>query len=324
MGKRRSQPVDAYANSSSMRRICGAAASVNVKKASFLLTLAFVSFTAWSCTAVRTNQFRQFSQAGVSYSGAVTDLLNASGAAAIDTDSMVLVKARQPLSTADRSAAVLEHNQALRERLAILGDLRRHARLLSSYFEVLGTLADSNAPSQVGSAAEGVVQALGKLHPSIQNAKVGHTPVAEFIGSVSQIAVAHFKAAALENELKKRAQTIERELDLQQAALSALAQEMRVDLQAQIQQQESNDIVMPFVKDGPLPEAWSGERKEILQSQISLASVDAAADAARNLKITFVALAEGRFQLVDVPSVLSEINEVITLIEKVQGKQEKQ
>lgn len=323
MGRRSSQPVDAYANSVSVRKSCGTDLPVNLRKAPILVTLAIVSFIASSCAAMRMNQFKQFSQAGISYSGAVTDLLAASGAAAIDTDSMVLVKTRQPLSTAERSAAIIEHNKTLRERLAILGDLRRHARLLSSYFEVLGTLADSNAPSQVGTAAESVVQALGKLDTSIQNAKVGHTPVADFVGSVTQIAVAHFKAAALENELKKRAQTIERELDLQQAALSAVAQEMRVDLQAQIQQQESNDIVMPFVKDGPLPDAWSKERKEILQSQISLASVDAAADAAKKLKIAFVALAEGRFQLVDVTSVLSQISEVVTLIEKVQGKQEK-
>ena len=97
-----------------------------------------------------------------------------------------------------------------------------------------------------------------------------------------------------------------------------------MDLQAQIQQQESNDVVMPFVKDGPLPGAWSNERKEILQSQISLASVDAAADAASKLKIAFVALAEGRFQLVDVPTLISEVSEVVSLIEKIQGRQERQ
>ena len=324
MRKRSSQPVDAYINPASARKGSATNPPVNLGKTPVALTLSFMCCIASSCAAMKTSQFKQFSQAGISYSSAVTDLLDASGAAAIDTDSMVLVKTRQPLSTTERGAAIIEHNKTLRERLAILGELRRHARLLSSYFEVLGTLADSNAPSQVGSAAEGVVQALGKLDTSIQNAKVGHTPVADFVGSVTQIAVGHFKAAALESELKKRAQTIERELDLQQAALSAIAQEMRVDLQAQIQQQESNDIVMPFVRDGLLPDTWSKERKEILQSQISLASVDAAADAAKKLKIAFVALAEGRFQLVDIPSVLSQISEVVALIEKVQGKQEKQ
>jgi hypothetical protein len=287
-----------------------------------VLVLMSLSLMASSCAAVRINQFKQFSQAGTSYSNAVVDLLDASASPAIDTDSMELVKDRESFTTEKRKNAILDHNKALRERLLILGDLKRHARLLSSYFEVLGTLAESNAPSEVGSASEGVVQALGKLHPSIQNAEIGHASVASFVGGVTQIVVGHFKAAALESELKKRAPTIERELDLQQAALSALAEQMRVDLQAQLNQQESNDIVLPFVTDGPLPGSWSGERKQILQSQLSLASVNAAADAARKLKIAFVALAEGRFQLVDVPTLLGQISEVVSLIEKIEGKQQ--
>ena len=47
------------------------------------------------------------------------------------------------------------------------------SQLLQSYFEALGALAGSNAPSGIGGAAEGVVKSLGALHPSIQNAKVG-------------------------------------------------------------------------------------------------------------------------------------------------------
>ncbi len=276
-----------------------------------------------SCAA-RTNQFRQFSQAGVAYSNAVTVLIDESGSTAIDADSMVLVKARSSLPATNRGNEILEHNKLLKDRLAILGALRRHARLLTSYFEALGALAESDKPSQIGTAAEGVVQALGKLHPAIENAKVGELPVAGFVGSVTKITVAHFRAVALEDELKKRGQTVERELELQQAALRALAQQMRTDLQAMIQQQESGEVVIPFAADGPLPGSWSNDRKEILQSQLSLVSVDAAADAATKLKVAFVALAEGRFQLVDVPTLVGEINEIVSLIESIQGKQQKQ
>src|SRR5215831_8719455 len=276
-----------------------------------------------SCAAVRTNHFKQFSQAGVAYSNAVTVLVEESGSTAIDADSMVLVKARSHLSVADRSEAILEHNRLLRERLAILGDLKRHARLLGSYFEALGALAESDKPSQIGAATEGVVQALGKLHPSIQSAKIGNAPVADFVGGITKIVVAHFKAAALEDELKKHGQTIERELELQQGALRALAQQMRTDLQAQIQQHESTEVVVPFARDAPLPGGWADDRKGILRSQMSLASVDAAADAATKLKIAFVALTEGQLQLVDVPTLVAEINAIVTLIESVQGKPSK-
>jgi len=280
--------------------------------------------TLASCAAVRTNQFRQFSQAGGAYSNAVTVLIDESGSTAIDADSMVLVKTRPSIPEGARGNTIDQQNKLLRERLAILGDIKRHSRLLRSYFEALGALAESDKPSEIGTAAEGVVQSLGKLHPSIENAKVGNLPVAGFVGGVTKITVAHFRAAALEDELKKRDQTIERELELQQAVLRALAQQMRTDLQAMILQQEFNEVDIPFVKDAPLPGSWSTDRKEILQTQISLASVDAAADAATKLKVAFVALAEGRFQLVDVPTLVGEINEIVALIESVQGKQPKQ
>ena len=40
---------------------------------------------------------------------------------------------------------------------------------------------------------------------------------------------------------------------------------------------------------------------------------------ARKLKLSFIALAEGRAQLVDVPAMVSDINDILTLMEKVKG-----
>jgi hypothetical protein len=273
-----------------------------------------------SCATARLNYFKQFSHAGIAYSDAVGVLLDKAGTAAIDTDSMVLTKARPQLSLEEKKAAIVEQNRLLRERLDLLGGVKRHARLLRSYFEALGTLAESDAPSGIGTAAEGVVRAMGRLHPKIENAKVGATPVSNFIGSVTNIAVAHFKVAALESELKMRAATIERELDLQQAALSAIAEELRTDLTAQLQQQESKEVVLPYVKDDPLPDDWAKRRREALRAHVSLASADAAADAAGKLKITFVALSEGRYEFVDVPALIDDINEIIALMEEVKGR----
>lgn len=107
--------------------------AVSAWKVPVVLALTLLSLIASSCGAVRTNQFKQFSQAGVSYSTAVIGLLDASGSTAIDTDSMELVKDRQPLTTELRSTAILRHNEELRKRLVILGEMKRHARLLSSY-----------------------------------------------------------------------------------------------------------------------------------------------------------------------------------------------
>jgi len=288
----------------------------------FLGVLLFIILVLPSCAA-RNNQFKQFSQAGIAYGKAVTVVLDEAGTAAIDTDSMVLEKSRPDLSSEERGPEITQHNKLLRERLRLLEDLKRHARLLTSYFEALAALAEGGRPSGVSTAAEGVVASLAKLHSGIADAKIGGASISSLIGPIAGIAVGRFKSKALENELKKRAETIDRELELQKAALTAVAGQLRTDLQAQIQQEESQEVVLPFVRNDPLPKSWSDRRKEMLRTQVSLASVDSAADAAERLRIAFIALAEGRSQSLEFESVVSELNALVQLIEHAQGQEQK-
>jgi len=272
-----------------------------------------------SCARARLNHFRNFSQAGAAYTRAVSVVLDEAGATAVEANSLLAV-ADRPLSEKERGEFINKNNELMRARLAILGDLKRHAQLLRSYFDALAALADGDASSGVGTAAQGAVQSLGTLHPRIAKASVGGLSVASLVGSVAKIVVARFQVAALEKELKANAQTIERELDLQRAALSAIARILRTDLQIQVQQRESQEVVIPYVKDAALAPAWRQRRRELLVAQASVTSADAAVEAARQLQLAFVALSEGRGRLVDVPAMISDINDILTLIEKVKGE----
>ena len=104
--------------------------------------------------------------------------MDEAGDTAIDTDTLLLQKARPSLASGtgkdSRGKTIIDHNQLLRERLSLLSDLRRHASLLQSYFEALGSLSQSDAPSGIGTAAGSVVTALGGLNSKIKNAKVGN------------------------------------------------------------------------------------------------------------------------------------------------------
>jgi hypothetical protein len=272
-------------------------------------------------TTARISQFDQFAEAGKAYADAVTILTEEAGNAAIDTDSLVLIKARDRLSSEnERKSVVLEHNELLKERLQLLRDISRHALLLKSYFVALSSLAQSDAPSGIGTAAEGVVNSLGQVSEQIKTAKIGGGTVSEFVGTGTTIAIAQFQRSALETELKNRAVTIARELDLQQAVLQAIATEMQTDLEA-IFVQEANEIVVSYKSDLPLPGGWSARRKGILSATVSLASAEAAADAAKNLKLSFVALVENRLQLLNVDALMKDIDEILTLIEKINAKE---
>lgn len=281
-----------------------------------------VALSVGACTTARVNQFNSFAKAGGAYTEAVGPFLEEAGAAAISTDTMVLLKARDVTPAAQRGQLIIGHNNLLRERLALLGDIKRHATLLRTYFEALGALAESDAPSGIGNAAEGVVKSMGRVNKEIASAKVGELDVSSFAGQVAKISVANFQRAALERELKERGPTIERELDLQHAAITAVAEQLRTDLQAQLLQQESREVVLPFAGSGSLPSGWAGKRETVLRANLTLASASAAADAAKQLQIAFVALVEGRIESTDLSLLINEMSEIVALIGAIKGKQE--
>jgi len=276
------------------------------------------------CASAKINQFSRFAELGCGYSEAVSGLTREAGNVAIDADSAALMKAREPLTPEERGETIIKHDKLLSERVTQLRDLRRHTQLLRSYFQALAALAKSDAPSGIGAASEDVVKSLGKMSDRIKNAKVGDLPVSEFIGPLVKITVAQFQSAALGKELRVRAPIIERELDLQQAALQAIAEQMRTDLEVLQAREEALDVVDPFraTKDS-LPSDWTKRRKELLNTQISLDSVDAGVELARNFKLSFVSLVENRLDLSDVEMMFGDINEVLTLIEDIQGTKPK-
>jgi len=288
------------------------------------LILLTICFLLSGCASAKTNQFSRFAELGFAYSEAVTGLTKEAGNVATDADSAALMKAREHLTPTERGKTIIDHNKLLRERIGLLRDVRRHTQLLRSYFQTLAALARSDEPSGIGAASEDVVKSLGKMSDRIKNAKVGALPVSEFIGPVVKITVAQFQRGALEKELRVRASFIERELDLQQAVLQAIAEQMRTDLEVLQTREEALEVVDPFrAATNSLPSDWTKRRKEVLNAYVSLDAVDAGAELARNLKLSFLALVENRLDPSDFGILFKDINEILTLIEDIQGTKTK-
>lgn len=277
------------------------------------------------CASGRVNQFKNFAQAGIAYSDSIETLTKRAGETAVDADSLILMKRRKNLSPDERGSEIVKYDELLKERFVILGNLRRHAQLLKSYFVSIAGLANSNAPSDIGTSTEQMVNAIETLGSEIKKSqKISDGTNAQYAGGIAKIAIAHFQNAALEQELRKRSKTIEREIDLQQAAFEAMAGQIRTDIQVVLNTQELNEVVSPF-KDSKeeLPKDWAERRREILLSNLSLGAIDAASDAAKNMKTAFVSLVENRFTETDYQALIKDVNEIIDLVEKAQGKDKK-
>ena len=272
-----------------------------------------------ACSTARVNQFKQFAEAGIAYVEAVDALTREAAGASVNADSAVLARTRSAVAQDDRARTVLEHNQLLKQRIGILADLRQHAGLLGAYFVSLGAMTDPDAPAEVGQAAAQFVESLGAVGGRLRTARVGDLAVDDFTGKVVEISVANFRQAQLERELRLRAPTLARELDLQHAAMRAVVEAMATDIGVVLRHQEQTDVVDPYRGNAKLPKTWAKRRREILTASTAVASADSAAVAARKLGEAFVALAENRFGAVEYLAVMGEIRRTLDLIAAVRG-----
>lgn len=291
----------------------------NPSRRKILWVLLALCLITVSCTP-RTNQFQEFSNAGVAYTDAAEQLIEAATIVAIDADTLLLVESRDVLSLGDRSDQILAANDAVKVRILILRDLLRHARLLRSYFQSLSALAESTSPTTIGEATSGVVENILELGNGIDT----DLELGAIASTGASLVVGQFRNAALEQELRSRAATIERELALQETAMAAIAAAMEEDLTIMLQRRESAVVVLPYVRDGTLPGNWGVQRKEVLMAALDLEAARAAESAARQLRTAFIALVEGRFQPADLSALNTDLAKVVSLLELLQGDTEGQ
>jgi hypothetical protein len=280
--------------------------------------LVLVSLLLGGCTS-RINHFKNFSDAGVIYADTMNKLLGEAGGVSIDGDSAVLLETRSGLSTGfdgERDKTFDQHNKLLQKRLNILGDIRDHTLLLKSYFEALAALAGSDVGTGISTATQGIVSQLDQLNPKITNAKLGAAPIGALIGPVTELLVASFQQAVLDEELKANSNTIERELALHVAAIKSVAAIWKTDHQVILSGQDIENRNL-FLQNKALPGNWAKTRKAILVSGNSLELVDSATMAAENLKITFENLVENKVSAEDIPLIFNDLNKVMDLIELV-------
>lgn len=286
----------------------------------FILTMAVALLSG--CATQRINQFKNFANAGKAYSEAMVVLTKEAGHAAIDADSAILMLSRKNWDSNEREDNILENTEELKKLLSVMSDLRKHTLLLKKYFTALSKLAESDAPSGIGEEATNLVAELGKISPKIKDARIGEANVSDFIKIAVPLFVAHFQQKALEDELNRNGKVIEEELELQKAVLTIMADELKGDFEVILNQKELIEVDKPFINDKPLPKDWKKNRREVLSAYVSMASVENATKAAKELKKAFIALVENKMEPEDFENLFADISAMINLIELVQKNKE--
>ena len=81
----------------------------------------------------------------------------------------------------------------------------------------------------------------------------------------------------------------------------------------------SSEVIQPYCNPAEnLPGNWLDNRQELLTKTLTSSAAANAAEAAKSLKLAFVALVEDRLDLASIQAIIREANELLALVEKIQ------
>jgi hypothetical protein len=263
--------------------------------------------------------------AGVAFADAMPKLYDAFFLLAVQVDSLELAQQRP----AERDTEVLlqaldDSNADFKNTIGIIGDLKRHNMLLKSYFVAFRDLASAETGGEIPGAAKKAVENLSAVGTQITGENFLGNNLSTLIEPVAAYAVTVAKAAALRAEFEARGAVINREIAIQEEAISIVAQRMIADRERILIETTGNPLTEEFTTnfDRPLADDWWRRRADYLKLVIEVDEVTRAESAVRNLRIAWESMAAGRDQAATVDDILADLAAVTAFSEKVIALQE--
>lgn len=295
------------------------------KRLLYLMTiLMFIGTGVFTgCAGTQTiNKADQFALNGIAFTDSVAPFVDESFVLAVTADSLVLTQARESiLEPGLRGAQLKQSDIHLEKRLKILRDLKRHANLLRFYFISIKAITQTDAATGITDTAKGLVNQMTELDPKIAKAAIGDIPVSDFIEPAVNLAVAGYQNKVLRQELSVRADIIDREIGLQEAALTALYEQMRADKELQISYEVKNPIFRAYTATKKLPGNWTQQRVDAFKLIIEIDSYEKAVKAVQALRQSWQAFAENRLDSATLSDLTRLIQEMVALAGKIRADQ---
>lgn len=275
-----------------------------------LLVMGLLVLSLGACAATsperRITQADGLADAGIAFADTLPPLYDAFFLQSVQADSIGLEQQRgfkkKTLPTAQQGAAkeellglLQDSDEDLEQTAQIVRDLKRHARLLKSYFLALKSLASEETGAEIPGAAQQAVADLQKLDVDVAKKQFFSKGLGDVVGPVASFAVDFAKASALKKELELRGAVINREIARQEAALDIIAQRMAGDRQLVLIKTVKNPLDSSFIDlSKTVSTTWWKKRADYLMRNVGIEEVGRAEDAARNLRSAWEAFAAGR------------------------------
>jgi hypothetical protein len=234
----------------------------------------------------------------------------------IAVDSVVMIAAHADVASdlkanpAKYSAIVVQHDQLLQQHLALLQLIDAHATLLGSYFNAIAKITDAKNAANTTSAATDLLKSIDSLNPNVAKATFLGKSVQDYVTVGTPFIIAHFEVKALDEQLQRAAPVIEQALSLQEAAVTAISEEIKSSMGDTLKAREQAEVIAPYLKPADLPTSWNTNREAYLRASVTLTSVNSAQAAIKQLHVAFKQLVENKSAPVDLQSLISDISQM--------------
>jgi len=278
-----------------------------MKKPISLLVLCVLMVSG--CDAERLKQYSLLASVGSAYAAAFPAFSTAVGSSFITINNDLAIR-EHPLAASDPERAktkILQQDADIKTYLATLNRLNAQVKILGAYFDALGRLAGTKSSDQTVTSANGLVEQISSLNTTLGATKLPNSKTLdELAGPFAKIVVAHFQVKALDENLDRHAQVIDRALALQNAVVEVMSKQLALDLKGDDQIRETILVVDPY-KQKELSKTWAADRAAYVQSSVSIESADAAQQAITKLRSTFHYVVTNKDHEVDFNGVLDAI-----------------
>lgn len=270
----------------------------------------------WGCDQERLDQYSAFATAGSLYVTSFHQLTTQAGTAMIAVDSVVLIRERPNVAPdlqkhpEQYSSRIVQHDKLLQEHLAVLKLLDAHATLLGSYFNAIAKLTDSKTATATSAGATDLLKSIDSMDGDVSKATLGGKTVADYATVGTAFVVAHFQVKALDDQLQLSSPIIDKALSLQEAAVAALAEEIKSSLTDTLANREVSDVINPYLSPHDLPGSWNTNREAYLRASVTLTTVNSAQTAIKQLHNSFKQLVENKSGPVDIQTLVKAVTDM--------------
>lgn len=282
-----------------------------------IVTVAILTTFLSGCRS--TGEYKKLAEAGTNYSNALNELLDLAVATRINESSEeLLLQDRTINRTFDNYKKFSDSDSNL---IDLVNRLKKHNSLLSKYFQLLQDLAGSNAPERTQTAIGGVIDNLNTVGQTLRTSDlIKNKDVFQGIG---KLIVSSQIRGALKEELEKRNQTIIIELKTQQELLNILSTQIKSELKGIQDRQELRLVIEPLLKPTVIDseDAWITTRRKLLTQEVTAAELETASQALGDFQSIFQDFVEGRSSSARIDSLLTDIEDLLSVIEKLKTKE---